>query len=79
MAEEAFVASKFVLAGLCCGAVVLAVVIGLAAAWFMSGRKSEAEQSELAELRKENAKLRDEVERLKKGPHAAGSADIQEL
>lgn len=68
-----------VLAAICCVALAFAVVIGLAVAWFMNARKSGADLGELAELRNENAKLRDEVERLKKGQHAAGSTDIQEL
>jgi uncharacterized small protein (DUF1192 family) len=42
-------------------------------------RRRGANSHEVAELREENAQLRKEIERLKKGKSAAGSTDIKAL
>ena len=55
------------------GGVLIAVVSG-----FLIARRSAANR-EVAELRDENARLRKEIEQLKKSQSAAGSTDIKEL
>jgi hypothetical protein len=62
-----------------CSLVAICVLLIAVVSGYLIARKGGANSREVAELREENARLREEVEQLRKGQSEAGSTGIKAM